>query len=142
VGVADSGPGLRPGLAAAINAAGTDLAATYTNSNGTLDDVPHCAGGTVAGLLGETARPDPRSQTGMGIGIVQETLEARHGRLLAGRAREGGALLLMVLPLDASCSDEPLLPATRTLPRLDSGPAPGSPGSPGSPRSPVSPAGG
>lgn len=83
LGVADSGPGLRPDLAAVVNGDG-DAARRPSD---------------------EPAEPDPRSQTGLGIGIVQETVQARRGRLLAGRSREGGALLLMALPVAAPDHD-------------------------------------
>ncbi len=75
IGVADSGPGLSVEQVDAIN----------------LD---HDA----ALPPGEGIPPDPRSQTGLGIALVQEIVEARDGRLFAGRSREGGALLLVRLP--------------------------------------------
>jgi two-component system, OmpR family, sensor kinase len=77
VGVADSGPGLSREQIVLINAR-----SKASSTPPTL-----------------TAEPDPRSQTGLGIGIVQEIVAARHGRVLAGRSREGGALIAMVLPM-------------------------------------------
>lgn len=120
LGVADSGPGLPAGLAAAINLAAGDTTASATGAPtpATADPGDH---------PDDPVRLDARSQTGMGIGIVQEALTARHGRLLAGRSREGGALLLMALPLDATCGDELPLPAQRTRPRSTFGSAPVSP---------------
>ena len=46
-----------------------------------------------------SAPVDERSQTGLGLGLVKEIVEARGGRLHAGRSREGGALLVARLPL-------------------------------------------
>jgi signal transduction histidine kinase len=79
LGVADSGCGLDPAVAARINA------------RRPLD--PH--------LPPDRPGPDARSQTGLGIGLVQEIVEARGGRVVAGRSREGGALVLLTLPLPA-----------------------------------------
>jgi signal transduction histidine kinase len=77
VGVADSGPGLEPGVAASINEMREDasVAATFTAA-------------------------DPKSQTGLGLGLVREAVAARGGKILAGRSDEGGASVLMVLPTD------------------------------------------
>nr|WP_253942056.1 ATP-binding protein [Nocardioides sp. zg-1230] len=61
MGVADSGPGLAPDLAAAVN-----------------------AGRTPAGPT------DGRSQTGLGLSLVRDIVQARHGRLYAGRCRSAG----------------------------------------------------
>ena len=80
VGVADSGAGLSPTQVRAIN--GTDHP------------------------LAQTPR-DALSQTGLGLGLVRGVLAARGGRLLAGTAPEGGALLLMEFP--ASAQVRPLL---------------------------------
>ena len=80
VGVADSGAGLSPTQIRAIN--GTDHP------------------------LAQTPR-DALSQTGLGLGLVRGVLAARGGRLLAGTAPEGGALLLMEFP--ASAQVRPLL---------------------------------
>ena len=70
MGVADSGPGLAPDLAAAVN-----------------------AGRVPAGPA------DGRSQTGLGLSLVRDILQARQGRLYAGRSREGGALMVARLPV-------------------------------------------
>ncbi len=42
--------------------------------------------------------PDPLSQTGLGIGLVQQIVEAREGTLVAGKAREGGAQFELRMP--------------------------------------------
>ncbi len=75
VSVADSGPGLDPRLATRVNQ-GTPLQ---------LDGRRWVA-------------PDPRSRTGLGLALVQECALARGGRLVAGRSREGGALLAVAVP--------------------------------------------
>ncbi len=77
LGVADSGPGFTPDLARRINNHVPGSSPTQA---------PH-------GDL------DARSQTGLGMGLVQEIVEARGGRVCAGRSREGGALVMMLLPL-------------------------------------------
>ncbi|HQR26824.1 MAG TPA: HAMP domain-containing sensor histidine kinase [Nocardioides sp.] len=77
VGVADSGPGLDPGLARALN-----------------DPVP----GAPPNLDPYLAE-DPKAQTGFGLTLVRDAAVARGGRLVAGRSVEGGALLLMAVPL-------------------------------------------
>ena len=77
LGVADSGPGFSPELARRINRHVPGSSPTET---------PH-------GDL------DVRAQTGLGMGLVHEIVEARGGRVCAGRSREGGALVLMLLPL-------------------------------------------
>ncbi len=71
VGVADSGPGLSAEVADAVN----------------QHDF-----GDLAGVM------DSRSQTGLGLSLVQEMVSPYAGRLVAGRSREGGALVLMALP--------------------------------------------
>ncbi|WP_421733535.1 sensor histidine kinase [Cellulomonas sp.] len=73
VAVADSGPGLSADLRAAINGA---------------DDAE--------------ALRDELSQTGLGLGLVRDVVAARGGRVRAGVAPEGGALLVMQLPVHAS----------------------------------------
>ncbi|HEX2894546.1 MAG TPA: HAMP domain-containing sensor histidine kinase [Marmoricola sp.] len=75
IGVADSGPGLPEQLALRVNTA---------------------VGGSP--LVTGDRSPDPLSQTGLGIGLVQEIVAARDGRLAAGRSREGGALFVFCLP--------------------------------------------
>lgn len=70
IGVADSGPGLDRGLARSLNESRARSAPT-----------------------------DELSQTGLGLDLVRDIVEARHGRLFAGCSREGGALLLARLPV-------------------------------------------
>lgn len=41
---------------------------------------------------------DPRSRTGLGLSLVREIVESRGGRLEAGVAPEGGAMVSLVLP--------------------------------------------
>lgn len=77
LGVADSGPGFAPDLAGRVNS--------------------HVPGSSTAQTSHDAL--DVRSQTGLGIGLVQEIVEARGGRVCAGRSREGGALVLLLLPL-------------------------------------------
>lgn len=76
IGVADSGPGLSDEQVRRINA-----------SPSLLRDP----------TLARHVR-DELSQTGLGLGLVLEIVERRGGRLEAGRAREGGACLTMVVP--------------------------------------------
>jgi signal transduction histidine kinase len=83
VGVADSGAGFTDGQIEAINAT-------------TLDS--------------PEAPPiisDPRSQTGLGLSLVREGIEWRGGRLLAGRAPEGGAEVRIVCPIPAGYANGP-----------------------------------
>jgi signal transduction histidine kinase len=42
------------------------------------------------------------ARTGLGIGIVTDVAAAHGGKVVAGSSREGGALVLMVLPHDAA----------------------------------------
>jgi two-component system, OmpR family, sensor kinase len=72
VGVADSGDGLTDEQIAAINATGDS------------SDSPIIS--------------DPRSQTGLGLSLVRESIEWRGGRLRAGRAPEGGAEVRISCP--------------------------------------------
>ena len=78
IGVADSGPGMDETMLAAI------------------------ARGDLLGGAGASADPytteDPKSQTGLGLALVQDAAEMRGGRLVAGRSQEGGALVLMAVP--------------------------------------------
>lgn len=92
VGVADSGPGLSPAQAHAIN--------TASRHPGQ-----------------DPAAPDPHSQTGLGLGIVHEVAQPRGGRVLAGRSREGGALVLLTLPSAPCALEDDRLPgqASRIL---------------------------
>ena len=71
IGVADSGAGLSPDQVAAIN------------GTGDVTEPPR----------------DALSQTGLGLGLVRGVAAARGGRLVAGTAPEGGALMLLQLPL-------------------------------------------
>jgi signal transduction histidine kinase len=73
VGVADSGDGFTDEQIAAINAAITDSA-----------DAPIIS--------------DPRSQTGLGLSLVRESIEWRGGHLVAARAPEGGAEVRIICP--------------------------------------------
>jgi len=74
VGVADSGSGLSREQIDVINGVGSDDA---------------------------EAPRDELSQTGLGLGLVRAVVAARGGRLLAGAAAEGGALVLMQIPAAA-----------------------------------------
>lgn len=76
LGVADSGPGLTPEQAQAIN-----------EDNLRLPD--------------DDSTEHRHPETGLGLGIVQEVVRERGGHLVAGRSAEGGALLLMVVPEEA-----------------------------------------
>ncbi|PVU82642.1 hypothetical protein DDP54_06075 [Cellulomonas sp. WB94] len=54
---------------------------------------------------------DELSQTGLGLGLVRGLVTARGGRLLAGVAPEGGALLVLQLPLaPADGGPSPVVP--------------------------------
>ncbi len=77
IGVADSGPGLDVQLAKALND-------SWAGDPHTLD--PYVAS-------------DPKAQTGLGLTLVREAAAARGGRVVAGRSAEGGALLLMAIPV-------------------------------------------
>ncbi|HEY3439087.1 MAG TPA: HAMP domain-containing sensor histidine kinase [Actinotalea sp.] len=78
VSVADSGTGFTPEQVAAING------------------------------VGEGLQPprDALSQTGLGLELVRALVTSRGGRLVAGTAPEGGALLVMQLPLDGAGTRE------------------------------------
>jgi signal transduction histidine kinase len=75
VGVADSGPGMDTELLGAI-----------------------ARGEFRAGSGGDYVVEDPKAQTGLGLALVQDAAEVRGGRLVAGRAQEGGALVMMAVP--------------------------------------------
>jgi signal transduction histidine kinase len=74
VGVADSGSGMSPRMVAVLNGV------ALPEGEASLTD-------------------DPKGQTGLGLTLVDEVAAVRGGRLAAGRSAEGGALVLMVLPV-------------------------------------------
>ena len=80
IGLADSGPGLSHDQVRAIHQHSLEL----------IDD---------------DADERQHSETGLGLSIVQEVARRYDGRVLAGRAAEGGALLLMVIPTTTSTPD-------------------------------------
>ncbi len=82
VGVADSGPGL------------DRCRAHELNDRIAADDA-------------RDSVSDARSQTGLGLLLVREVADARGGRLTVGRSAEGGALMLMALPLQGIGADLP-----------------------------------
>ena len=75
--VADSGPGIEAELTTAIN-----------------ERQPHAAH-----LERQAGSHTSSSQTGLGIALVQEIVEARAGRVVVGRSHYGGALVLLILPV-------------------------------------------
>ena len=81
LGVADSGPGFTAEQTALIN-------------DGDAADLDLGAGG-------------PGGQTGYGLGIVREIVNARGGLVRAGSSREGGALVLVVLPVAGRRAPQP-----------------------------------
>ena len=81
VGVADSGPGFDDDLRRSVNAAAD------------LD-------------LGESAA-DPKRQTGLGLGLVREAVGTRGGSVTVGVSPEGGALVLMLIPVGHTRQDQP-----------------------------------
>ena len=83
LGVADSGPGFSEEMTEALNSHPRSRPGTHLAQ-------PGVEGPTVEG------------GRGLGLGIVQETAGASGGFVRAGQAAEGGALLLMVLPLRSS----------------------------------------
>ncbi|MBB1482773.1 HAMP domain-containing histidine kinase [Tessaracoccus sp. MC1865] len=94
LGVADAGRGFDAALAAAVNAR-----------------QPHIA------HLPPVAGDLDLSQTGLGIALVQEIVESRGGRVLVGRSHEGGALVLLILPMDTGTAGTVGgAPATAELP--------------------------
>ncbi|HET6652212.1 MAG TPA: HAMP domain-containing sensor histidine kinase [Nocardioides sp.] len=74
LGVADSGSGFSPEQVAAFNGP-QDLVADASSNQ------------------------DPRARTGLGLSLVREIVESRQGRLEAGVAPEGGALVTLTLPI-------------------------------------------
>jgi two-component system, OmpR family, sensor kinase len=90
LGVADSGPGLDPHVSAALN-----------RSDGMATE--------------DSLLRDPRSQTGLGLSLVREVAGAHGGRLLTGRATEGGALVMVLLP-PARAGEEPAATSSIEMP--------------------------
>ena len=90
LGVADSGPGLDPHVSAALN-----------RSDGMATE--------------DSLLRDPRSQTGLGLSLVREVAGAHGGRLLTGRATEGGALVMVLLP-PATAGEEPAATSSIEMP--------------------------
>jgi two-component system, OmpR family, sensor kinase len=82
LGVADSGSGFRPDQVAAFNGPQELVADASSNQ-------------------------DPRARTGLGLSLVREIVESRHGRLEAGVAPEGGALVTLTLPIGGRASVRP-----------------------------------
>ncbi|AXH96829.1 sensor histidine kinase [Ornithinimicrobium avium] len=82
--VADSGPGLDADLVAAVN--------------GRRPHEAHLAEHAGADGLG--------ARTGLGITLVQEIVETRGGRVVAGRSHLGGALVLLVVPAEIPHADD------------------------------------
>jgi signal transduction histidine kinase len=95
IGVADSGRGLDPTMASAINLTPADADPYEFDAR---------------------AETDPLSQTGLGLHLVREAAGARGGRLVAGRSAEGGALLLMVVPALTARTTSVPTPATLASP--------------------------
>ncbi|WP_426594687.1 sensor histidine kinase [Cellulomonas sp. McL0617] len=89
VGVADSGPGLSDELIGVLN--------------GSPD--------------GDLQPPrDELSQTGLGLSLVRSLVTDRGGRIVAGRSAEGGALMLMVVPLGPRAQVPGELPDAQRVP--------------------------
>lgn len=76
IGVADSGPGFGPDQRRLVNAS--------SHHPGQVGLSP--------------ATPAPGQHTGFGLGIVREIVLARRGVVRVGTAREGGALVVVLLP--------------------------------------------
>jgi len=95
VGVADSGAGMSAEQIAVINGS--------------------------AGADAEAPR-DELSQTGLGLGLVRGLVAARGGRLVAGAAPEGGALVLMQIPAQPLVVPAPESPALAEPPSQDGRP--------------------
>ncbi|MFN8193819.1 MAG: HAMP domain-containing sensor histidine kinase [Nocardioidaceae bacterium] len=74
IGVADSGSGLSPHMVARLNGSEPPEPDRYLAA-------------------------DTKAQTGLGLSIVQEVAAVRGGHLVAGRSAEGGALVLMIVPI-------------------------------------------
>lgn len=75
LGVADSGPGLADDVRDAVN---------------------------LGPGITDTLERDGRRQTGFGLALVRQVAESRGGTIRAGRAREGGAEITLVLPRTAT----------------------------------------
>ena len=83
IGVADSGPGFSGDQRRWLNASSGHPQATLPDAEVTP---------------GEHAETVPGDHTGFGLGIVREVVEARHGAVRVGTSREGGALVVVLLP--------------------------------------------
>ncbi|RNM15779.1 sensor histidine kinase [Nocardioides pocheonensis] len=85
IGVADSGPGMDPQQVQAVNRGRLAASAQDPDLAQTQDQ--------------DYVAEDPKAQTGLGLALVRETARARGGRVVAGVSAEGGAVVMMVLPL-------------------------------------------
>ena len=84
IGVADSGPGMDPLMMDAL-----------------------CSGSdAVSETEAEYRALDPKAQTGLGLALVREVATARGGRMLAGRAAEGGVDVAIVVPFEGTMRAE------------------------------------
>ncbi len=95
VGVFDSGPGLTDEQIIAIDT-GADLLPSGVTAGRASE--------TLAGL----DTPDGLRGTGLGLSIVRALAHARGGSLQASRAPEGGAAMVITLPLQAPSQPDPL----------------------------------
>ena len=100
VGVADSGVGMSAEQIALINGSADADADTDADADAPRDDL---------------------SQTGLGLGLVRGVVAARGGRLLAGAAPEGGAMVAMLFPLESPMG--PLLTEAPAVEDLGSAPS-------------------
>ncbi|MEO8557107.1 MAG: HAMP domain-containing sensor histidine kinase [Actinomycetota bacterium] len=95
VGVYDSGRGLTDEQITAINT-GADL-------------LPGVAAGTTSATLPGLDTEDGLRGTGLGLSIVRALAHARGGSLQAAHAPEGGAAMVITLPLQAPCQADALV---------------------------------